>query len=595
MSLKKKSNLLLALILFAALIVRVWGINFGLPYQYHFDEGAIVYTTFFAAGNKLRPDNFEHPMLVPYFLILLYGIYFLLGLILGIWNSIQQFFIAYLNNPTIFLLLGRLFTTFIGVLSVWLVYWVGRKVYQEKIGIIASFFLALTFLYVKESHFIKQDVLVSFLGLLAFYLSFLIVRKGKFSHYLFSGILLGLLFSTKWYSFIFLPMFFIAHLLKSHKDKVGLKLIRERKFLISIFLSLFTFFLLNPYVVLLTERAINDVFRQAQITVGPVVSSLGQPVWFYYLFDHLRFGMGIPLLILAMGGVLFLLFKGRQHKNLLLISTPVSFFVVIGILGGANFDRYAVIILPFLCLTAAIFSLHLVVLFKVPKLKKDFLLAMICIFIIFPSFLRIVKFDYYLSQPDTRTLAKDWIESNIFPGTKIVNEGTMKSEYASVYGPPLWMNLASLSKRLEEVKKEGLPGTYLRVLIEARRGRVGYNLKGTLRLDGEYDTALGRFISLSGVEKYVADDYCYLISSNWAEHNQSDYPPEFKQSLEENYQLIKEFKPNPRLEEDPLAWRVDFPRLDKVNLYAADVISGPEIKIYKLKNNQKCVGGNVDE
>lgn len=55
-----KTKVLLTLILVFGFLVRIWGIDLGLPYLYQADEGKILYTTFYSAANWLRPDIYTH-------------------------------------------------------------------------------------------------------------------------------------------------------------------------------------------------------------------------------------------------------------------------------------------------------------------------------------------------------------------------------------------------------------------------------------------------------------------------------------------------------------------------------------------------------
>ena len=183
---------LLILILVSSTLVRIWGINFGLPFTFHFDEPITLYTAFYLAANNLRPDMFILPMLYPYFMMVILGIYFVLGLTFGLWNSPYRFFVAYVNDPTVFLLLGRIVTLLVGVASVFLTYWVGKRVFSERVGLVASFFLGFSFLHVQESHYINEDVMMGLFSLGSFYLNFRVATSGRLRYYALSGLIIGL-------------------------------------------------------------------------------------------------------------------------------------------------------------------------------------------------------------------------------------------------------------------------------------------------------------------------------------------------------------------------------------------------------------------
>lgn len=522
---KKLEKSVLIFIILIAFIVRAWGINFGLPYSLHFDEGLLNYTAFFAASHKLRPDQFAYPMFYPYLIIFLYGFYYLLGLLMGLWHSTREFFIAYLTDATPFLLLTRFSTVLISTATVGLLYWIGKKLYHKKIGLVAAFLLSLTFLSVQEAHYTKEDTLVGFLGLSAFYLAVRILKNGKTKDYVLGGMILGILFATKYHFFIFLPLLIFAHFLRYSRSRSSLKVLFNRKFLIGAVLIPVVFFLLNPYIIINYRQAVANIVGQFEVTTVPWVSPQGQPIFLYYLTHHLKHGMGTPLLLVAWAGIVCLLLKSPKRENLLLVLTPLAFFITLMVFGSQNFARYAIPILPFLSLSAAVILNNF--------FKKQAPLIIISLLIILPSFLRILKFDYYLTQKDTRLEAKDWIEKNILPGTKVINEGAVRSQYASLYGPPIWMDTKSLGKLLKETQEKGLEGDYLALLIEARKGKVGYNLLGIPVLDQGFTSS-----------------YCYLISSSWAKKHQEGYREAFLRVREKDYALIKTFVPNPQLKAD---------------------------------------------
>ncbi|OGM27011.1 hypothetical protein A2627_02480 [Candidatus Woesebacteria bacterium RIFCSPHIGHO2_01_FULL_39_28] len=557
----------------SALLVRIWGINFGLPAIFHFDEQLTLYTIFYSASKLLRPDQFLHPMLYPYVLIFLYGVYFLIGLILHYWTTSQQFFIGYLKDPTFFVLTGRLFTALTGVLTVWLTYKIGEKVFNRKVGLISSFFLALAFLHVQESHYIKEDVLIGLLGMISFFLGFLITKKAKQSYYIWLGVIFGLLAATKYNFFFFLPNFFYAHFLVSR----SIRKFFNKKFWIVAAVAFLIFLVLNPYIVILPQRAYMEILGQTKLSTAQWVSSDGQPVWIYYLTYYLRYGLGLLLTLAFLAGSIFILIK-RKSKDLLLLTTPLTFFLTLVLFKGPNFARYAVSIIPFIVLIAAYFIDKLFI--------NNILLVFVSLFIIYPSFARVVKLDYYLSMPDTRNLAKKWIEENIPQGTKLINEGAIRTEYTSIYGPSLWMNQAAVDRRVKEVKEFGLPGVYTQALSEAVKNKTGYDLIGTIRLDKKYDPYTKGHKILSNVDEYITAGFCYIVSSSWATVDKNDdYNADFQKSLRDNYKLIKNFDPNPTLVED-LIWRVDFTNLDKVRL-SDETVAGPEIKIYHKKCDLK--------
>src|SRR5262249_31114472 len=104
--------------------------------------------------------------------------------------------------------------------------------------------------------------------------------------------------------------------------------------------------------------------------------------------------------------------------------------------------------------------------------------------------LRSFKFGYRLSLPDTRLLAKAWVEKNIPPDSKIVMDSG--KYYLEVYGPPLPLSRWSLEQfinrgkvpTLENIaRREGTrriaysgESAYFRYQLDVLRDRAGYDI-----------------------------------------------------------------------------------------------------------------------
>ena len=77
----KRCDLPLFLIIVAAIIVRLWGIDFGLPYRVaRPDESYLVSAGLSFGMGSLNPNNFIYPSLMMYVLFFFYSLYFVLGL-----------------------------------------------------------------------------------------------------------------------------------------------------------------------------------------------------------------------------------------------------------------------------------------------------------------------------------------------------------------------------------------------------------------------------------------------------------------------------------------------------------------------------------
>ncbi len=558
---------ILVLLIVCAFLIRVWGISFGLPFFFHFDESSYIYTAFYSASNNLRPDIFIHPMLYSYILIILYGMVFLLGFIFASWKSGLEFFSFYVYDPTIFLLVGRIFNVVIGTLSVFLIFKIGKKIYSEIVGLIAAGFLAFSFLHVQESHYLKEDILIGLFSLTCVYVNYQIIKTGKLKYFLISGLLFGLMASLKYHFFILIPPFLYSSLFTAEKIK---------KIFYAAVTSAFIFFLLNLYI-LIERKAVYEIISQLSMTTNQWVSSDGYPVWIYNIIYYLKNGLGLPILVLFFAGSIF----KKDQRGIMLFLYPATYFLILYLFSGANFSRYLLIILPQVILISA-WMISVIASKVTNKIARSITFATLFTIAILPSLTYSLKFDYYLTAQDTRIISKNWIEKNIPANFKIANEGAIRTQYLSVHGPPLSLDIETIDSLIKEAKQKNLTPFYLQALKKANKGRATYTLYGTNRLDLKYDPSTLKHNSLNSTQYYKNNNYCFLITSSWAKGDKDSYSKEFSDSLKQNYMIFKTFRPQIELREDPV-WKVDFENLSKVNLKDKFTV-GPIIEVYQLKN-----------
>ena len=223
-----KQHWLIGLILLTAAIVRLWGLDFGLPYAYHVDEPRYIYSAvgILQTGN-LNPNWFQQPSLYTYLVTAVLGIYYLMGFITGQFQSTADLFQpayhfdGYIPLPAEFLL-PRLLTAVIGVATVLLAYWIGKRWMGQAGALGAAAFLALSFFHSESSHYIATDVPLAFFILATLYFSYRISETGENKYYLLAGLMAGLAIGTKYSAYVLAIPTLLAHLLAWRQGKTRL-------------------------------------------------------------------------------------------------------------------------------------------------------------------------------------------------------------------------------------------------------------------------------------------------------------------------------------------------------------------------------------
>lgn len=542
--------ILLAGILLLGLVLRLWGIDFGLPHRYHIDEPAHVVTSLKVGSGELLPD---YPPNSPHFwhlaLLLEYGLYFLVGKLTGQFHSPSDLALAYQADPTAFYLIGRVTSALLGTVTIGLVYALGCKVHGRRAGLLAGLFLAVCFLHVRDSHFAVPDALVVLLVTLTAFSALDYTQSGRFRSLALAAAAGGLATGLK----SFLPAFVVLPLALAPLLAGGERLpIRKtvKAWLVSGFIFLAFVGVGDPGLILrpiLQPDSLGGNLDLARLFFagefqGFEIDPL--PAWLFYLRTFL-WGWGFPMTVGAiMIGMLLLVYR-RSRAGILLLSFPLTYYVGISVLWVPQ-ARYALPIFPFLALFAA-YALDTA--FERPAKVTKPLRVMgftvtVVLLLAIPLY-NSIRLDHLLQQSDTRTLAKGWIESHIPEGAKIA---------AQWHGPPLSTPLdpEPNSKRVYDV------------------------------------TVLDPFVSneqLYTLDYYRENGFEYVIVSSFiynlvrADPKEEQVRRAFYASLDEEAELLAEFKPYVGDVEPPFYFDqmvgplTDLERLER---------PGPELKVYQV-------------
>jgi len=422
----KKTVILLALVVLGGLGVRFYGLGWGLPYHFHSDEFLLA-----ANAEKLRTAPSVAQMIQQESKFYMYPPV-LMYLNIGLVSASTLFRPFSHSDPAslkLFYLFARGIVAGFGLATVFLLYFLGSRLYSRTAGLLAAFFLAFTVLHVRDSHFFCTDVPLTFFLVLILYLCVDIVEKKNQKAYLLAGIATGIAIATKQTALLGIPVILIAHLMSLWKGK-GFSLkerwqaLRSRESLKKLAIVLGTtalvFLIANPFVVMNPAKFLDMSRRTFDVLKGEL-----QPQWGfqftgatagYWFTNLLYYGMGPALEILCLLGVLWALAKRKWTDGLVLLFLAI-YFVSIGF-GYMKFIRYAIPLLPFLCLLGARFAaeLYQIVKSKALRIILTIGLALVGVLSVFYTlaYLNIYK------QVDVRIQASRWIHENIPQGSTVL-------------------------------------------------------------------------------------------------------------------------------------------------------------------------------
>lgn len=459
-------NWLLPAIVLSGLGLRLWGIGFGLPGTFFVDESIFVNKAVAMGTGDLNPHYFGYPTFYIYLVAFIYGIIFATGWFFGLINSAQDFQSLFFADPTIFYLALRVLSALFGVATIWVVWKIGSRVYSERAGLLGALFLSLCYFHVRESHFGMNNIPMTFwTTLFALFLCNLSrQQKGSWRDYLLAGAVLGLAISTKYPAVYLSPVFLFVHFwrLKTLAFKrAGLP--EHGKFVCAAGVTMLAFFVTSPFVVLdyLTFLFYYNKGSHVVFTFFSISNLTGS---FLGYLTILRYGMGLPLLILAGIGFALSSFRKNSKELVLAVFSLVYFFFFLS--KAVTIDRYIDPLLPVFCLFAAGACQSAFQLLERHRwrMKEGIMIALLAV-LIYPSLRSIFLENRLLCRKDTRIQAREWIHGHIPSGANL-------AVYASHYNhPPLHESRSLLEEKHRFVTTLGAMrgGDYSNIFAGPRR------------------------------------------------------------------------------------------------------------------------------
>jgi 4-amino-4-deoxy-L-arabinose transferase-like glycosyltransferase len=422
-----KELLLIIVILFIALLIRVWGVDYDLPYIYHPDEpGYIVISQNIFKTGDLNPHFFNYPSLFFYINALAYIPYYLFGKSLGIFRTPNDILppislamgVTIAQMPTT-VLLGRIITISFGVGTVGVVYFIGKQITgRAMVGILASLMVALSPTTVWHSRLITPDTFVTFFACASFFASILVYQQGRTWQYAIAGICVGFTASSKYNGGLIILPLLLAHFLR-----YGKAAFKQPKIYLALLLCGIGFIVTTPYAVLDSTKFLADLkFEVKHYSTGHAGMEGDTLKWYL----NYMWKTGGVIYLLSILGILFGIVRHPKETSLLAIF-PLVYFVFINRFIVRN-DRTFLPLTPFAFLLAAWFLMTVFDKMRNRQMKlwQSFLpltvLASLVIAVLaFPLSKTIVD-TQRLTTVDSRETARIWIDNNLPPGSKIAIE-----------------------------------------------------------------------------------------------------------------------------------------------------------------------------
>lgn len=416
----------IALILSLALLFRVWGLNYDLPYIYHPDEPSYIAISqrIFQTGD-LNPHFFNYPSLFFYINALAYIPYYISGKLMGVFHTPNDILppislamgVTQAQMPTA-ILLERSVTICFGVGAVGLAYLVGTRIAgRTAVGALAALMVAISPTAVWHSRVVTPDTFVMFFALASLLASVLIYQQGKTWQYVVAGICVGLTASSKYNGGLIVLPLVSAHFLRY--GKAGFK---QPKLYLGLLFCGVGFLVTTPFALFDSAKFWNDLSFEARHYSSGHSGMEGNTLKWYLKY---MWSTGGGLYLLAVLGILYGFFW-RPKATILLAVFPSVYFVLINSFVVRN-DRTFLPLIPFLFLLAAWFLVDLFDKLRTLRTKSlQRVLLVVFAGLIFTALILPASKTFantrLLITVNSRETARMWIADNLPSGAKIALE-----------------------------------------------------------------------------------------------------------------------------------------------------------------------------
>ncbi|MFH1539510.1 MAG: glycosyltransferase family 39 protein [bacterium] len=562
--LEKPLKFVLVVALIAGAALRFYGVDWGLPAELHIDETHFVPRAIKFGTGDLNPHFFLYPTLYMYMLFAAYAAYFVAGMVFGVFQGASDFAMQYFLDPSAFYIIGRSMTASLNLLTALLVFVIARKVFSPAAGFAAAVLFLFSPLCVIHSHFITGDVPVTFFMTLSFYLGLRMMETGTRRYYLLAGLAMGLAGATKYTGVLLAPTLVVMHLFCAAQlpgPKWKNWFVNLNIYLLGL-AAYAGFFIGYPYHLFDFPAFSTAIMQVKEVAGGHWLGMEGVTnIWLKIIADYLGRGVGWPALGLSACGIAWSVLSGNR-KALAVSFFVVFYYVFMGRYSGHNFDRYWLPVVPGISILAGI--IIAVAAEKISRSRKTAAAAVAAAAILAAAF----NAPYLYSSvqnfglPHTQNIAREWIEDNLPPGTRMALElnspqltGNLQSHLDAetwTYGPgdinaeAEKFNVIGTAVGDEKKTVSATNKKYLSMALERKEKK--YYLYGTFSLGSH------------SLDYYRRNGFEYLISNSHMKDRYTAHPgiyPKtvgFYKELDEECELIRTFAPEKGKSVGPEIW-----------------------------------------
>lgn len=402
-----------------------WAIQRELPYEPFIDEPIFVERAIhMAATGDPNPHWFGNPGATTiYPLAAIYHFWFAAtgeGRLLAVDPRLAEEFAA---QPSPYYLAGRLLTIAYALLTVALTSVLGRRLWKEEAGLLASLFLIFYPTLAWHTTVVRTDTSAMFFVALALCYSLLTADEPRLRHFVLAGTAIGLALASR---YLMLSIYFVygAFFLLQTPGwrRSGAFPQALRGFLLGGIVSLAVFALSSPFFFLDFATAWQNLLVEARsVHIGADGKSYLERAYWYLTsaIPESIYGVQLAALLFGIGWAI----RQRQWRVVILAGFLLVYVAIISV-PALHWQRWIIQISPVLALLAAYGVSAIAGALAgrfAPDRRMAFALLLGLMAVVQPAILTgktVIK----LGATSTRIEARHWIEENLPPHSRIVGE-----------------------------------------------------------------------------------------------------------------------------------------------------------------------------
>ncbi len=447
---------LLILALGLATLLRTWGIDFGLPYEITYNQ--LSYEELKEVQRALKLGAGEYVWTfgkggLYYLLFIEYAIFYVVSWVMGWVGNANEFALQILADRTTVVLLGRYTVALMGTLTCLIVYGLGKRVYDWRVGVSAAFLGAAGYYHAAFSSVINVDIGMT-LALWASMLAYLRYEaEPQLRWLLLAGALGGMATAFKLPGIVALPLLGVA-IVSAPQAWRSPRLIARQGLMVGLAFFM-TLTIVAPewttmieavsknYAGILGETSKQAADGQMRVTIDALTVRPSEVRTMGYV-QHLVKAHNVVLALTALLGMGLGLVR-RHRWDLIWGGFAIVFIAALSLSDRNQPERYLLPMMPALWMLS---SRAITTLCRPSKVLMALGLAAV---MALPS-IALARHATERTYLDTRLLAKDWIEANVPLGAKLLMDGTL---YRFIPSPPLTPNLDTVARQVNRATGEG--------------------------------------------------------------------------------------------------------------------------------------------